>query len=85
MRPDRDEMLATIRRGLVEFVAPEVTSVHGRTELTYAITLLAALSRESDTAVADVVEENRKLRRLFGSAGRALAGERAAAQGGFGR
>jgi hypothetical protein len=80
MRPDRDEMLATIRKGLIEFVAPEVSSIHGRTELTYAITLLAALSRESDSAVADLVKENRELSRLLRSASRKLAGDSEAAE-----
>ena len=81
MRPDRDEMLASIRRGLVEFVAPEVSTIYGRTELTYALTLLAALSRESEDAVAGLVDENAGLRRLLRSAGKRLAGERSLDRG----
>ncbi|HEY7269809.1 MAG TPA: hypothetical protein VH951_08270 [Dehalococcoidia bacterium] len=76
MRPDRDEMLASIRRGLVEFVAPEVSTIYGRTELTYAVTLLAALSRESEDAVAALVAENASLRRLLRAAAKRLAGDR---------
>jgi hypothetical protein len=73
MRPDRDEMLAGVRRALVEFLGPEVTSVYGRTELTYAVSLLAAIARESEDSVADVVRENADLRRLLRDAGRRLA------------
>ncbi len=73
MRPDRDEMLAGVRRALVEFVGPEVTSVYGRTELAYAVSLLAAIARESEDAVADLVRENADLRRLLRDAGRRLA------------
>ncbi len=74
MRPDREEMLAGVRRALAEFVAPEVTSVYGRTELTYAVSLLAAISRESEDAVANLVQENTALRRLLREAGRRLHG-----------
>ncbi len=74
MRPDRDEMLAGVRRALVEFVAPEVKTVYGRTELTYAITLVSMIGRESEDAVANLVRENSELRRLLRAAGRRLQG-----------
>jgi hypothetical protein len=74
VRPDRDESLAAVRRALVEFVAPEVTSVYGRTELTYALSLLSQISREGDGAVADMVDENVSLRKLLREAGRRLVG-----------
>jgi hypothetical protein len=74
MRPDREEMLAGMRRALVEFVAPEVTSVYGRTELNYAINLLAVIARESEDVVANLVAEDAALRRLLRYAGRRLAG-----------
>jgi hypothetical protein len=67
-------MLASVRRALVEFVAPEVTSVYGRTELTYAISLLGTIARESEDAVANLVRENAGLRRLLRDATRRLAG-----------
>lgn len=72
MRPDRDEMLAGVRRALVEFVGPEVSSVYARTEVTYAISLLSAIARESEDAVASLVGENAELRTLLRQAGRAL-------------
>jgi len=72
MRPDREEMLAGMRRALVEFVAPEVTSVYGRTELNYAINLLAVIARESEDLVANLVAEDAALRRLLRDAGRRL-------------
>ena len=74
MRPDLDELLASIRRALVEFVAPEVSSVYARTELTYALSLLAALSRETGDAAAELMAENAALRRLLGESGARLAG-----------
>jgi hypothetical protein len=67
-------MLAGVGRALVEFVAPEVSSVYGRTELGYAINLIGALARESEGAVAGLVEENAALRRLLREAGRRLSG-----------
>ena len=73
MRPDREEMLAGVRRALMEFVAPEVSSVYGRTELGYAVNLIGALARESEDAVAGLVEENAALRRLLREAGRRLS------------
>jgi len=66
-------MLAGVRRALVEFVAPEVTSVYGRTELNYAINLVSTIARESEDAVANLVAENARLRRLLRQAGRWLA------------
>ena len=72
MRPDLDELLASIRRALVEFVAPEVSSVYARTELTYALSLLAALSRETGDAVAELVADNAALARLLAQAAAAL-------------
>jgi hypothetical protein len=74
MRPDLDELLASIRRALVEFVAPEVTSVYARTELTYALSLLAALSRETGDAAAELMAQNAALRRLLGESAALLAG-----------
>ena len=73
MRPNRDEMLAGIRRGLAEFVAPEVSSVFGRAQLGYAVNLLQGLVREADDAVQSLVEENRGLRLLLRRAGRRLS------------
>ena len=72
MRPGREEMLAGVRRALVEFVAPEVSSVYARTELGYAINLIGALAKESEDAVASLVEENAALRQLLREAGRRL-------------
>ena len=72
MRPNREEMLAGLRRALVEYAAPEVKTVYGRTELTYAISLLATIARESEDAVAVLVQENADLRRLLRDAGRRL-------------
>jgi hypothetical protein len=73
MRPDREEMLASIRRALVEYVAPEVTSVFARTQLTYALSLLAALSREGD-GVVPVARENAELREIIRTASAKLGG-----------
>ena len=75
MRPNREEMLAGIRRGLAEFVAPEVSSVFGRAQLGYAANLLQALAREADDAVSSLVEENGELRLLLRRAGRRLSAD----------
>jgi hypothetical protein len=74
MRPDGDELPAIIRKALVDYVAPEVTSVYGRTQLTYALTLLAQLARESDGAAARLVEEASELRHLLQEAAGRLEG-----------
>ena len=74
MRPDREEILAGVRRALAEFVAPEVTSVYGRTQLAYAMNLVTALAREGDEAIARLVDENLALRRLLRQAGTRLGG-----------
>jgi hypothetical protein len=67
-------MLAGIRRALVEYAAPEVSTVYGRTQLTYAITLVSALAREAEDGVANIVAENATLRRLLLDAGERLDG-----------
>jgi hypothetical protein len=74
MRPDGDELPAIIRKALVDYVAPEVTSVYGRTQLTYALTLLAQLARESDGAAARLADEAAELRALLADALGRLAG-----------
>ncbi|HXH21731.1 MAG TPA: hypothetical protein VNN10_06860 [Dehalococcoidia bacterium] len=72
MRPDGDELPGIIRRALVEYVAPEVSSVYGRTQLTYALSLLAQLAREADGAAARLDQEISALRRVLGAALRRL-------------
>jgi hypothetical protein len=69
-------MLVALRRGLADFVSPETGSVYARTQLLYASTLLSALSREADGAVASLVKENAALRRLLRSAADAIEGAR---------
>lgn len=72
MRPDGDELPGIIRRALVEYVAPEVSSAYGRTQLTYALSLLAQLSREADGAAARLDQEIAALRRVLRAAVRRL-------------
>jgi hypothetical protein len=74
MRPDGDELPAIIRKALVDYVAPEVTSVYARTQLTYALALLAQLARESDGAAARLADEAAELRALLADALGRLAG-----------
>ncbi len=74
MRPDREEMIAGARRALVEFLAPEISSIYGRSQMMYITNILQAVARESEDAVANTVAENDELRGLLREASDALSG-----------
>lgn len=73
MRPSYEEILAGVRRGLSEFVSPEVEDQYARTELGYASSLLQAISRELDIFPDTLHRENAALRRFLRRAGSRLS------------
>jgi hypothetical protein len=74
LRPDNPEILAGLRKALLEYLAPEVTSVYGRSQLMYATSLLQTAAREAEDGVHALVKENEALRRLLEDAGGRLRG-----------
>lgn len=73
MRPYPDEVLRAIQGGIIAHFAPEVQSTYGKAQVAFSMLLFGVAQRDYDSAVPDLLDENRRLRALLADAATALA------------
>jgi hypothetical protein len=74
VRPYPDEILRAIQTATMAHFAPEVESTYGKAQLAFSMLLFGIAQRDYDSAVPDLIDENRRLHALLADAGTALAG-----------
>ena len=67
-------MLRAIQTATMAHFAPEVQSTYGKAQLAFSMLLFGIAQRDYDSAVPDLIEENRRLRALLADADAALGG-----------
>lgn len=72
MRPWPEEVLRAIQAGITAHFAPELTSNYARSQFAFGMMLFGIAQRDYDTAVPDLLENNRTLRSLLSDASSAL-------------
>ncbi len=73
MRPYPDEILRAIQTATMAHFAPEVQSTYGKAQLAFSMLLFGVAQRDYDSAVPDLIDENRRLRTLLADADAAFA------------
>ncbi|MEX2247696.1 MAG: hypothetical protein WEC75_13545 [Dehalococcoidia bacterium] len=73
MRPYPEEILRALAAGVGAHFAPELRSDYARAQFAFAMMLFTIAQQGADTAVPDLIEENRALRALLAEAREGLA------------
>lgn len=72
MRPYPDEILRAIQTATMAHFGPEVQSTYGKAQLAFSMLLFGIAQRDYDSAVPDLIDENRRVRSLLADAATAL-------------
>ncbi len=73
MRPYPEEVVRAIQAGIAAHFAPELQSNYAQAQFAFSMILFGVIQRDFDTAVPDLVEDNKALRTLLADASAALA------------
>jgi hypothetical protein len=73
VRPYPEEIHKAVQAVMVQHFAPELTTAYSQRELGIVMLLFSIASRDADTAVPDLIEQNAKLRALLDETSHALA------------
>ena len=73
MRPHPEELVRILQTGVLSHLAPELQSSYAKAQFGFGMLLFGLATRDADTAVPDLLDENRTLRALLEDAHAALA------------
>ena len=73
MRPQPEELVRILQSGVLSHFAPELQSNYARAQFGFGMLLFGLATRDVDSAVPDLIEENATLRSLLDDANTALA------------
>ena len=74
MRPYPEEIVRILQSGVMSHFLPEIQSKYGQAQFGFSMLLFGLATRDLDSAVPDLIEQNRGLRLLLSETGSALAG-----------